>query len=600
MMNQAFRRYNDASTRNYSDKRLLNTSANRNTWAPSSVFRYSVVSVHTSTRFFLITLISYQPTHLIMKTTALAALVSLTTAEYIWPDKYDQIEDVFTLQGGFNKKGFIDPIQSCGFGQNQPGRQNTAEWVRTAYHDMSTADVDAGTGGLDASIMFETERGENKGDAMNNTLAHFQNYYTSRTTAADMLALAVVGSMAVCNGYEIPFRVGRVDATEAGRKGVPEPQQDLSSHIASFAKQGFSQSEMIELVACGHSLGGVHASNFPELTSQTVQHFEQSDSFEKFDNAVVTEFLDTNTTNPLVVAANDTMNSDKRIFASDGNKTMHALADATHFQERCQDVLARMIDTVPKDVVLSEPINPIDVKPYINLLALNHNGTIDFSGYIRVRYGKGTDRPDVNDIAVHLSYKNRAGNAVNETIQTTRPVWSDGIGSGFNGANFVYFEWTAEIDADAGISGFNAFVTTKSTGDVVEHDNGGNGFPVQDTVLYQLEQSCSSYSAAEGGKLNIVAAVRTDAVSGTKLDLHFSKKVPRQGVIIPGLETQIESFKESEKTLSGYRFFDIQDMSINAASLSTDFDVVLSGGEKDVNVGFLESNGLINRDCVAL
>jgi hypothetical protein len=56
------------------------------------------------------------------------------------------------------------------------------------------------------------------------------------------------------NGPEIAFRGGRVDAVEPNKPGVPEPQQDLDSHIASFARQGFTKTEMIGLVACGSVL----------------------------------------------------------------------------------------------------------------------------------------------------------------------------------------------------------------------------------------------------------------------------------------------------------------------------------------------------------
>lgn len=52
-------------------------------------------------------------------------------------------------------------------------------------------------------------------------------------------------------GPEIPFRGGRVDAVGPNTPGVPEPQDSLDSHIAAFARQGFTQTEMISLVACG-------------------------------------------------------------------------------------------------------------------------------------------------------------------------------------------------------------------------------------------------------------------------------------------------------------------------------------------------------------
>lgn len=43
--------------------------------------------------------------------------------------------------------------------------------------DVATADVSAGTGGLDASIGFETNRAENGGGpAMNNTVGFFASY----------------------------------------------------------------------------------------------------------------------------------------------------------------------------------------------------------------------------------------------------------------------------------------------------------------------------------------------------------------------------------------------------------------------------------------
>ena len=64
---------------------------------------------------------------------------------------------------------------------------------------------------------------------------------------------------------KIPFRGGRIDATEAGPPGVPKPEEDLKTHTATFAKNGFNVTEMIGLVACGHSIGGVHHTNFPEI-----------------------------------------------------------------------------------------------------------------------------------------------------------------------------------------------------------------------------------------------------------------------------------------------------------------------------------------------
>lgn len=540
-----------------------------------------------------------------MRYLALAALTYMTTAEYVWPGEHDHMEDLLYLQDGFNRFGFIDGILSCGFGQNEPGRQNSAEWIRTAYHDMATADVEAGTGGLDASIMFETNRGENPGSAFNNTFGHLAAFHTIRSSGADLLALAVVGSMSVCGGYNVPLRVGRTDATEAGRSGVPEPQQDLETHTKMFAKQGFNQTEMIELVACGHTLGGVHHEDFPEITGDDtagqVTSFEYGDSKSRFDNQVVTEYLNSNTSNPLVAGANDTFNSDRRIFAADGNKTMQALSDSTYFQERCQSLMARMIDTVPSTVSLSEPLAPIDIKPYINTLALNSKGFLDFSGYIRVRYEADTGR-NADDLSAHITYLDRFGNNGTMSIPSARPMWRDGTARGFNGDKFVFFEWNTEIPASKGISAFNIHLTVPSTNKTTVYQNGGSGFPVQDSVLYQIHQSCQKFvSDGNGGwdgALTVVAAIRNDVSTSTSsaLALHFAKHIP-QGAVLNRLEMQVEKFVKTDQTLAGYNLFEVKDMAINGQSDSTSFDIVLDDTTK---IAFQRTTALSENDCTPL
>ncbi|KAG6842677.1 hypothetical protein H0H93_003854, partial [Arthromyces matolae] len=87
---------------------------------------------------------------------------------------------------------------------------------------------------------------------------------------ADLIAIGAVLGAASCGGPVIPYRAGRIDASEAGPATVPEPQQDLQSHIASFQRQGFNQSEMIALVACGHTLGGVRSADFPTIVDESL------------------------------------------------------------------------------------------------------------------------------------------------------------------------------------------------------------------------------------------------------------------------------------------------------------------------------------------
>lgn len=111
---------------------------------------------------------------------------------------------------------------------------------------------------------------------------------TIRYVGADMVAIGVVFGTATCGGPVVPFQGGRLDAYVAGPQDVPDPNQDLATHTQMFARQGFSQSDMIQLVACGHTLGGVRNPDFPGLVPQNpvnpslpnVQDFDGTDSFD--------------------------------------------------------------------------------------------------------------------------------------------------------------------------------------------------------------------------------------------------------------------------------------------------------------------------------
>ena len=96
--------------------------------------------------------------------------------------------------------------------------------------------------------------------------------------------------MSSCGGPIIPFRGGRVDAWAGGGTGTPEPQQDLSTLTESFRKQGFNQTDMIKLVACGHTMGGVRSADFPQLVPPNPNSvnpvIDDFDTTMAFDNAV--------------------------------------------------------------------------------------------------------------------------------------------------------------------------------------------------------------------------------------------------------------------------------------------------------------------------
>jgi catalase (peroxidase I) len=135
--------------------------------------------------------------------------------------------------------GLVDGVTPCGFAPEGNGRNAAAEWIRTAFHDFATHDTVKGTGGLDASIAFETDRAENPGAAFNSTLGFLLNGYSSRVSMADMIAFGVYASVRMCGGPNVPVRAGRIDAMGPGVLGVPEPQHDIKTIKARFQGAGF-------------------------------------------------------------------------------------------------------------------------------------------------------------------------------------------------------------------------------------------------------------------------------------------------------------------------------------------------------------------------
>lgn len=132
-------------------------------------------------------------------------------------------------------------IRTCEFGGNAPGIQTAAEWIRTAFHDAATHDAAAKTGGMDGSLQYELARAENRGGALNSTLADIASEFDSRSSVADLLALMLVMAAERCGDMVVPLRVGRVDALEAGPMGVPEAHTDLETTRKRFETASFSQ-----------------------------------------------------------------------------------------------------------------------------------------------------------------------------------------------------------------------------------------------------------------------------------------------------------------------------------------------------------------------
>ncbi|KAL9626336.1 MAG: hypothetical protein Q9204_007388, partial [Flavoplaca sp. TL-2023a] len=234
----------------------------------------------------------------------LSQCLSWAVAAPTWPSSVDELEDIMMLNTGYRARGFADPVTPCSKGAG-PGRVTAAEFVRTAFHDMATGNIYLGNGGLDASIVFELNNGggDNIGQAFPTSLTYFAPYLSSRSSMADIIAMSMYTAVRACGGPVIPFRTGRVDASEAGPPGVPLPQNSLFTFQNQFARTGFDSTQMIQVVACGHTLGGVHAENFPQIVPEgsAPDDVKQFDNTAKFDNKIATDYVSGQSTDPLVV-----------------------------------------------------------------------------------------------------------------------------------------------------------------------------------------------------------------------------------------------------------------------------------------------------------
>ncbi|KAI9151307.1 WSC domain-containing protein [Paramyrothecium foliicola] len=546
-----------------------------------------------------------------MRFTVLAAILAnlnsvAGTTGYVWPSSYDEIEDIYSLQEGDFARSMGEHVLPCN--EDGAGKQHAADWLRTAFHDMITYNAAAGTGGMDGSIWLELDREENNGKDFNETFTDFRPFYSPKVSAADLLAMSVVVLHSSCGGTtKIPFRYGRVDAQVAGPAGVPRTHDPLQKLVDRFATAGFSHEEMITLTACGHTLGGVHGPEHnakpedddeeehpdgeephedeedePDHEEDEEEHDEELEDFDSspdtFDNRIAIEYLDGTTKNPLVIGANETTNSDHRIFSSDGNKTIAALASSQEtFEGRCSKLFSRMINAVPRNVRLSEPLEAIDIKPYITGLYLNDANKLVFSGRIRIRTTQGASAGrDPNDLTVRLGRASRLGVWGSSIINTTYA----GEISGLYGETFAWYEFETIVPNDS-ISKFNIQTIVPSTGKRTVYNNQLGGYPVNDILLYQKPESCVATQTVAGKRdMTVTVLVRRElAIVPLRLDLVRHER--RQGSIVRTMRTEKINFTKTSERRGDYVVFKAP-VQLEANAWKTTFDVVqnVPGGLK--------------------
>ncbi|TGJ86013.1 hypothetical protein E0Z10_g2742 [Xylaria hypoxylon] len=530
----------------------------------------------------------------------LSAVFSLSTlsraVDPTWPSAIDELEEIMYQVKGYRSRQFGGTVIPCSSEASGPGRHNAAEWLRVAFHDMATTTIAGGPrqGGMDGSIQYEITSSDNIGPAFNTTLTFMADYYTSKSGVADLLALGVYYAVRSCGGPVVPISSGRVDAKAAGPIGVPLPQNSAFTFQQQFSRMGFSVPEMIQVVACGHTIGGVHETEFPQIVpvGTTANGEAAMDStVDVFDNKIATEYVAGNTTNPMVVGPSirATRNSDFKVFNSDGNETISTLTNPQTFTNVCATVLRKMIEVVPDGVTLTDPIQPYAVKPVDMQLTLNTMAsTMQLTGLIRVRTTDfGTDTAE----SVSLTYKTRSGGDNCGNLGCTSTADLLGATQGFDDT-FVWFPISVQIPASSGISSFTLTLNMAS-GTSEVYDNNGESYVIQDAIIMQKPQSCLLE-----GDLKVVAAVRNDLDSlPVNLQLSYKTPVGNPNRPIPTLsDTTVNMIKGDCVGL--YTLYTGTYEGLGELDYATKFDVVSGTGASASRDAFKAASGL-GATCVA-
>ncbi|KAJ7336343.1 L-ascorbate oxidase [Mycena albidolilacea] len=456
------------------------------------------------------------------------------------------------------------------------------------YHDIATHNITDGTGGLDASIFFETNREENVGAGMNNTLSDFETYPNKYVSRADIIAIATVFAVATCSGPVIPFRGGRIDANVAGPSGVPDAADSLDSLTANFAHQGFNVSEMIQLVACGHTLGGVRYPDFPTVVAGTgsTTVVKLFDGTQQFDHNIVSGYLDGTTQDPLIVA-NQTMASDTRVFGSDNNVTMQSMNSADSFAQTCSTVFDKMLNTVPSGVTLTDEITLVPVKVSAVQLTVG-TSQLQFQASVRLVLASSTPTVTMYWCDRYGSGANCSGNLKRYAAPGGSQTVSSPISTGM-GVTLKKYQFVVPIDASQSISKF-WFTVDYGNGTTVTANNGGSDYVIdQDVVLWVPSMSRDKSVLTGSNGVTVTAAVKTS--SGTPSRVYIDCFGRATTNYLPVNATYDLALNTSIPAAAGYTFYTGTATADFGATMQFDLYAVAANGTNYVDT--YRQSGLI-------
>ncbi|KAJ1547940.1 hypothetical protein HK405_004574, partial [Cladochytrium tenue] len=517
-------------------------------------------------------------------TAAAMAATVVTASAPVWPSPvWDEMEDIAFLFDGYRARGFADQIVPCN-GQN-------AVYLRMGFHDLAGHIAANGTGGIDASLRFELDRAENS-ETFGTVMEFYSNFVSVRASLSDLIATGLHSAVAACGGPAIPLRVGRVDALEAGPNMVAHTYDSLAELQGNFTLFGFNHTELISLIACAHTLGGVESDENPQIVGNITKVAFDTTTY-VYDNKVVTEYLGGHPQNPLVSGPSKYA-SDFRIFNSDGNATISSMRETDAYMARCQSIFGKLLDSVPAVSVLTDVLVPYEVKPVAVGFDAGDGGSLVFSGEIRVRT---SDRPVGSIDVVSLVYKDQDGNVGTSKILAS-PVEGGEASGGYPEESFY-----VDLLSNESIASFVVNINY-TNGTQESFDNNQTEFSVQNSVFFAKSLSCVSPTSTNNLTFNVVAGVHKD-FSGQPVFMNVTSGVRNESTFVPSADlyrdvvtmTLVNSSSDSAAD-SNYVFYTASYTVSTWAKYQTTFDLVVhDNAGTQISQSFVKLLDFVDQEC---
>jgi L-ascorbate peroxidase len=191
-------------------------------------------------------------------------------------------------------RAFVDPRDfESDFNAPIPKCNSVAHhWIRAAFHDAGTFNLQFNDGGADGSLQFELDRRENKG--LDETIDFYKGIVARRgISMADAIAFGGVRAFIACGSPAINFRPGRIDATGPNPTGrLPDRRASANETLKLFVGNlGMSVEETVAIVGGGHTVADLDDGS----DEDDVDDSGKEDGFDstpfKFDNRWFVEIL---------------------------------------------------------------------------------------------------------------------------------------------------------------------------------------------------------------------------------------------------------------------------------------------------------------------